>query len=154
MITKQDIQAMKTCDSVVFRTRDGKDTIECSKKVNDVWEQEKKHVIEVSHICTLYGEPGRELDNAFTMIHSAQWNPVYLSIAGLLRPDDSIKLEWIGSNNNQYLDNANLYQDRLDLQIHRPMKSGHKVMTFTIDNSICANNSARMIRTVEKSIAA
>ena len=57
-----------------------------------------------------------------------------------------LALEWIGADNNGYLNGSEgaLYHDRVKLIVHR---TGAKArLVFTLTDSICPDNSARMIR--------
>lgn len=65
------------------------------------------------------------------------------SIGAFLKAGDVLMLHW-GANyfNNGYLDKVELHGDRLSLRIQR----GDKRYGFIVATSVCANNTARMVR--------
>lgn len=83
--------------------------------------------------------------NAFDMIHASQVDEEWLTIVGLLRAGDALTLLWSrGGWTTQSMQNASpaFFGDSVSLQIAR----GDKRLTFHLRQSICENNSARMIR--------
>lgn len=63
------------------------------------------------------------------------------SILTILKAGDKISFEFIANNNNGYVNKARLHHDILEIKIKR----GNKTLVFQLDDSICPDNSARMI---------
>ena len=80
---------------------------------------------------------------AFEAVMSAKYNDAWQTIVKLLRVGDEITLVWVSANNNQYVTEAGLFNDELRMRVQR----GKTRLTFNVDHSICADNTARMIRT-------
>jgi hypothetical protein len=160
-ISKIDIQAMKLADTVSFHRVNGKNTIVATKRVpkpKAFEDTERRHEIEVDgHVDHFRGDGEYALPydtiehihkfaSCFDMIHSSQYSDEWQTIVSILRPGDVISLVWQGADNNGYLNNAQgqrLYPDKLYLKVKR---DGKRDMSFYLTDSICPNNTARMIR--------
>lgn len=145
-LTKDQIKALKTADTVCFRRitnedKSIKETIELHKKVKDSpWNEEKTIIIELTASNTL---TFKQFD-AFSMIGSCQFDNCYMSVTNILKPGDELTLSWekdyLTSN---LLKDAGLHGDVLLLKITR---KNNKSLIFNINQSITLNNSARMIQ--------
>ena len=64
-----------------------------------------------------------------------------------LKSGDEIKFHFIGRNNSQYTDQAGLNVDELRLEVSHMAPDGSRKSRdwYTLDVSVCPNNSARMI---------
>lgn len=106
-----------------------------------------EHYVPAGHRASIYGEEYgyglAELESAFEMISSAQLDPVWQTIASLLRAGDVLALHWVaGGKTNQYHKDAKLYGDELQLVVQR----GKRILTFTVDTSCNPGNTARMCK--------
>jgi hypothetical protein len=92
----------------------------------------------------------------FALVYNwAEWK----TISSLLRSSDELRLRWVGADNNGYLRRATvteregdgyqpglgekLYHDRLHLEVWR---NGKQKYAFYVTDSVCPDNTARMIR--------
>lgn len=144
MLTKNDIKALKTCDSLVFRYSNNQSRIEAIKEVkNDPWETEKRYIINVNtEKCSNY------IKEATTHIYN---NTIWKTITEILKENDTIYLQWYpDAHTNQYMEKAGLHGDVLYLKIFRQGKNKNKWFTFLIDTCTCPDNSARMIKLAPK----
>jgi hypothetical protein len=86
----------------------------------------------------------------FEWVSSAQYSEEWRTIVRILRSGDALELVWIGDAlANGYLKNGEgvrLHADRLALQFTRPRAKGPQLWSFNVGESICPDNSARMIR--------
>lgn len=83
--------------------------------------------------------------NAFEWVYIAQYDEAWQTTASLLRTGDKLTLHWArGGFTTQAMENANphFFGDALYLVVQR----GEKRLTFHVANSVCENNTARMIR--------
>lgn len=141
VITREDIKEMKRADSIVFRTRDGKTTMECiiqAKNTKKTKRSEQTYILEV-------GNASKQVKKAFSMNHSTKMDGVMQTIFSLLKDGDEISLLW-GRDylTNQYHKKNNLHEDALYMIVIR-RGSNDKRFEFMIDASTCEDNSARMI---------
>jgi hypothetical protein len=148
-----DIKALRTADSLVFRTRDEESHINCCKKIQgNPWETERQHCIPVR----AYGAK-----EAFESWHYANNDLRWKTIVRSLCVGDMLRLHWYAdAAQNQNLCAARadgscegirytvLHGDILYLQVDREGKDGAHVRyaEHFIHLSICPYNSARMIR--------
>jgi len=95
------------------------------------------------HASHVLGGHGTE---CFHMIHSAQYDQEWLTVAGLLKAGDEIHLNWTAdAHTNGLMRDNSLHGDRLRLCIVRPSKVR---LMFAIATSVSYDNSARMVRLV------
>ena len=164
-LTAQDIRALAKADSVVFRHWQGRTTIEAGlgdsldgDRVYTAVEQRtfplaegrlysRVRTLEVDGVVSGYDREethsSLERASAFWMIHSARFSIAWTSIVSLLRTGDFLSLHFRGdANSNDYVKGAGLHADRLDLVIER----GDKRLVFILAVSVCADNTARMVR--------
>ncbi len=90
-----------------------------------------------------YDEPVNHENAACFLAKSASGEP-WRTAVGLVRVGDRLKLRWVAGNNNHYLDNAGLFMDELYLVARR----GQRELWFALARTVCADNTARMIRRV------
>jgi hypothetical protein len=87
-------------------------------------------------------------DNASCYALSHDWMNNHVgAFLSQIKPDDEVTLIWIRDNNNGYVTKADLHVDELHARIKRWGPNGKpRHLDFLLDVSICADNSARMIR--------
>jgi len=163
-LTRLDLRALQQADRVSFHRHAGQDTIRCHKEVprdqrGPFGDHEKTHDVGVTATVTIYKGgglaewPRQDADCFASMSASEYGTNVWHTVARMLRAGDVLALRWVGSNGNGYIDNARtfvrgpssgepLYHDNLYLVARR----GKKTLTFYLDDSICPNNTARMVR--------
>jgi len=78
--------------------------------------------------------------SAYASGHS--YDPTWDTVKSLLKVGDIIGIRFIADNNNETIKRADLHADEMHLIVVR----GGKRLTFHIDNVICPNNTARMVR--------
>lgn len=115
----------------------------------DLVDPEVKAVLSCeSTVLRVYTSDGGEdargsYTNGFYMVGSAQYRPEWVTIVSLLRAGDDITFDWAARMlNNQYMDRAKLFGDSLTMRVVR----GKRTMVFSVGESICPDNSARMLR--------
>jgi hypothetical protein len=130
-------------DRDLFRTQDAERVIPCKSRV---WASLREGVTQ------------NDL-TAFEYCGSAKYDSAIQTILGLLKPGDEVELEW-RTGGNGYLERSRvtekepgaeyspgmgerLYHDRLTLSVRR---RGERKYTFNVADSVCPNNTARMIR--------
>lgn len=164
IIDKVDLAALRKADAVCFDHNiqrypgaDRASFIRAIKRANvttaDPFAQDVTHSIEIESRAHVYGNDagyvhGVEL-TGFSHIGSAQYHARWQTIAALLRAGDDVKLVWIGNNNSPILTDAGLFHDYLDIEVRR----GKTTMVFRVDDSVCRNNSAKMLRPLTYSLA-
>jgi hypothetical protein len=136
--------------------------ITCRKRIRNPGpfeDKEKEYTIPV--LCTFGGQhaDGTHLSPENTTAHdsilTAQMSEEWQTIVSLLKPDDKITLNWWAAGaSNGYLQRSEvkeghgmgekLYADILTMRIHRGEITNKLV--FRINESICPDNTARMIR--------
>lgn len=85
---------------------------------------------------------------AFHMIHTAQYDHAWLTVARLVRAGDALTLAWTADNNNDAIRQAGLCSDELHVVVGRTVK-GKPVeppLTFMIGRQVGRNDTARMVR--------
>lgn len=150
-LTKLDIRAMRDADSVSFHYHAGESHVSCSKRVKDAGpfdERERRYDIICTSDVTVYRDDNREDRHAaacFAMIHSSQYSEEWQTLVSCLKPGDVLSMRWVAADNNGYLKSAageKLYHDRLYVKVKRDTRR----LSFHVDDSVCPNNSARMVR--------
>lgn len=166
ILTSQDVLALRKADSVSFHHHDGRTymraglrTFGTEQRIYTAAEQS------VFPLTDVVDDRAREIDcdgivdtyetdsvrrrlgagvSAFAMKHAARHSAVWTTITGLLRGGDSLRLVFTGNQfSNEYSRKADLHVDGLMVVV--TTKSGKK-MTFLLDVSVCADNTARMVR--------
>lgn len=163
-----DLKALRTADSIVFRMHKGVATIEAGLEggwgeepriftptqqrtfpTTDTGSRERIRVVTVQGVITSYDRdetrrPTGDEGVAFEMIHSAQYSDVWQTVVSLLRVGDALTLHFVADGDTtDYLRKAGLHGDRLDLVVRR---GEGRPMTFTLDSRVCPANTARMIK--------
>ncbi len=174
-LTKYTLKALRTADSVSARRspNSGNDfsssSLECTKVLGrdcGPFKTDERPEARCSVFCretvksydpdtvtagTGYGKGPQAF--AYSIGGSAEWR----TIVGLLRVGDEIELNWVAAATTGYLKAAHgeygdescripfngLYQDTLRLTVWRNDKRKY---SFHVDERVCPNNSARMIR--------
>lgn len=154
-LTKNDVKAIRQADMVSFHRVGGENTLQLSKRVRDAGpfdDRERTHDIAVQ--ATLRGyrgddeRPDMSGARCFAMIQTAQYCDRWQTVAKLVRTGDVLELEWTANDSNGYLraalsNGAALSHDKMYLHICR---DGRRALSFYLADSICPDNSARMIR--------
>ena len=159
-LSKNDVKTLRTADIISFHhTREG-GRINASKRVrNSPWHEETTIGISCDSSVFEHWEKTRweGAYSCFSMIHCPKYSEEWQTIVSFLREGDSLQLRWIGCDNNGYLTRSmvtdrdeqsspglgeKLYHDKLYLKIVR----GKKSFSFYLDDSICPDNSARMVK--------
>lgn len=86
--------------------------------------------------------PSGSLERPPYCFYSKYANETWATIVRSLRVGDRLHLSWIGANNNEYLTEAGLYADEVRLVA----TSDKSTRTWLLGYSVCADNSARMVR--------
>lgn len=174
VLTAEDLQALKRADGVVFQYAAKESTIRAIRETHTYGDtppvytateqrlfpktdrsrgREREIKVGVRMFGYRYGDRDRSLADgwnldsnpgatAFEYIQSAQFTPAWCTVVGLLRTGDALTLEWAADCGNQYVSGAGLHHDELRLIVER----GKNRLTFHLDISVCADNSARMIK--------
>lgn len=162
-VSKDDLKALKTCDSVCFdHSPAGNHTIRAIKRGKAPFYQDATYPIKVRSSVFIHSDgPKPNLDHAkcFEMFSSSKYNDEWQTIVGLVKVGDEIKLRWIGADNNGYVNRSTvtemseekgnaglgmkLYHDKLYLSVWR---AGKQKYAFQVSDSVSPNNSARMIQ--------
>lgn len=155
-ITKVDIAAMKKASDICFRKMRGTigSTIECNKEVKRTEANpfstretiilrcsDRFHSYADAMHMKIYDIKKENLWSAFEMIHSPAFCEEWQTICACLKAGDILSLEWIADNQSGYLVEAGLHRDHLKLIVDR----SDKRLVFSIRESVCQDNSARMI---------
>ena len=170
-LNKQDIQALKLADTVVFhhdrlgdRKNGNSGRIRCIKNTKQAeldkdpyapqereYELECDSWINMGHNAVPDGQDSADYREKLrgaevTWPYPNNVNRSVLStVIHLLRPEDRLKLKWFYGGESINVEKAGLFQDTLELEVRREQKSGDKLMTFLLRVSVCPDNSARMI---------
>jgi len=154
-LTKIDVAAMKKADRIVFRHYRGESQIEAIKEADERNPFEQKRIVACGAKFVDYSDrkvfgPALDTFTAFEMIHSPSYNEEWLTIVSLLREGDELTLVWTrDAYKCQNLDAAQLHGDSLSLAVKR----GEKTMRFSVEWSVCPDNTARMIKSVSPQFA-
>jgi hypothetical protein len=129
-------------------------------------DSDSRRIIPVSHTFTNFTNyhksgiphsPGDFTAFASSCRIGSQYGLEWQTIVSLLRADDEVVLDWIAGNNSGYLEAAQgqygdepyrqsfsgLHHDMLALVVRRGERDKYR---FRLADSICPDNSARMIR--------
>lgn len=163
-LTAQDIKALRTAETVVFRHYKGDATIEASLRdhmdggrVYTAEQQrlfpvtpgvdERQRVLTVNGLITYYDDTTRRTTGpeatAFEMIHSAQYSQTWQTIASMLKVGDVLTIHFNGDRYaNGYSHKTDLHIDGLNLDVKR----GKQDLSFIVAVSVAPANSARMVK--------
>lgn len=165
-LSKDDITALRKAHDVHARRSDGASQLETVfrfRNDDSVFQErsgEGRRVVPTKDDLRIYNRLSvvRKDDlECFAHCVGGQYKHHWATIVGLLREGDEIELCWIGNDSNGYMKAARgeygdhgdsfvgLYHDRLDLNVYRKGKLRY---SFHLDDCVCPNNTARMIRGV------
>lgn len=169
VLTADDVKALRRAETVVFRLRNGRYTIEAGigwmteARTYTAAEQrifpdlstgssERERVIETFGAIQPYGSGTytARYSTGFAMINSAQFTQTWITIASLLRAGDVLSLRFLAdAHTNDNLRKAGLHGDVLRLDVTRDQ--GHlvidgTVLAFDVISSTSPDNTARMVR--------
>jgi len=157
-VSKQEIRALKNADAVCFDYIDGESRIRAIKNGEnngsgfdqtvqvECETQLQQYTNDAAPICET------RITGAYHYANGGKWNERMQTIWGSLREGDTITLQWSASTGNGYLQKAHtedgmrLFRDTLTLKIRRSLKNDVKHLVFSVNESICPANSARMIK--------
>lgn len=163
VLTADDVKALRKAETVIFRLRQGRYTIEAgigkalsdNRPYTDVQRRlfpdraygssDRDRTLTVSgYICSYAGRPTSEDSNCFAMIFNANYAETWKTIAGLLRAGDELSLTFKGdAHTNEALRKVGMHGDVLVLNVHRTDGS---TMTFEVAHSTGPDNTARMVQ--------
>ena len=166
-LTAEDIKALRLADRVIFRHRNSVTTIEAGlerpgydqPRIYTATEQrlypttdglgnnERARVLTVSGSVTWYENDSRHAgtvtSTAFEVFHAPRYSEILTTVLSLLKPGDVLHVSFVGdAHSNGYSKKAGLHADALRLVVER----GGKRLTFHLATSVCAPNTARMVK--------
>lgn len=130
-VTNELIKAMKQASSIVWRLTNNENIIECHKGYD------------ITHTFR-YNTNNTGFEACFVDLHPS-YNGAMNALLYILKKDDILTMHCM-TNNNQYLDENNLFADELRISIHRKDKT--IVDRMIIKSSITPDNSAKAIKKV------
>lgn len=158
-LTAQDIKKLRTADTVSFHRSPQRSEISASKErpvpkqgSHKLWEHDVPAASTIKACYLSYKQPeGKTLEEVahchYMLWHANNIHEPWRTIASLLKSGDRLELEWTrDANTNGYGEKAQLHGDRLQLVVHRGTGDKKKTLLFLVANSICQDNTARMIR--------
>ena len=136
VLTKEHIGFIRTASTVCFRYSAGESTVEVTSKMG------ARLDLSAGFGYRGYGN-GSTIIRAFAMIHTPGFDREWLTVADLLRPGDTIQLDWMGDTNGytkcaEFAGDADtpafkgLYLDQMQLVI----QLGKKQMSFQLCLSV------------------
>ena len=134
-VTKQFKKDLKKADTIVLRFNE---KISIELKEDDI---EKKGWIKPGNENIYTYEPNTYPNACFVSMYCKR--TAWTMLAGFIKVDDDLFFHCT-TNNNQYLDNANLFHDILYCTIYRNDKM--IIDDYILESSICPDNSARAIK--------
>ena len=160
-----DLKALRQADSICF-DHGAESGIRAIKRGKAPFRQDITYTIRCRSSVRIhddsldYGQRNGDGAQCFAMIHSAQYDEQWRTIVDLLHVGDTLTLAWVGGDNNGYVTRSRvtekesdgyspglgekLYHDKLFLIAMR----GKRKLSFYVADSICPNNTARMIRSL------
>lgn len=146
-LTAIQLAALRKCDDIVFRHRDGRSTIEAIKRAKPTpsqpFHQEIVITVPVKHRLTDYGsDENRMPDGRFEGFESSpcvQYDDEMKTILALLRTGDTLELDWRHLDmSSPALLEAGVFVDSLTLRIKRGnRKPGDPVTVLRIGTNAC-----------------
>jgi hypothetical protein len=160
-LTKQDIQALRKSDRVWVSYYNGESKLTAKIVLHnrELGDFERDYFIPVNAVFTLYddkkewGYDERKVYACSELCYLYE-NTSQKTVFDSLRAGDEITLEWIADGSNGYVKNARvtfddhsytgsiLHHDRC----HMIVKRGSKKLYYFLEESLCVDNSARMIK--------
>ena len=151
-LTQKDLRALREADKICCDHSPELKGIRCIKdgNPNDPFDDGKTYYIPVqSEIKMSSAYPYRkdeEYNYGYEMLWRYPDSPLE-TILWLLRPGDVLSLEWRPDyGTNGYVERAGLHADELRWIVKRPYRGKVKKLTFVVSRSVCANNTARLVR--------
>ena len=154
-ITKTDLKALGRADRWYLYHANGKSGIRCVKqaKHDDPFATDIQYDIDAGQVWFRnYADNAENIDTDSVSCFADVYGDSWKTVVSLLRVGDSFAVEWLADCwRNGYLKDAKtaepLHADGARFIIMRPKKDGrYKHLTFDVATSICADNTARMIR--------
>lgn len=143
-LDKIDVSALRKANDICFHHRGGEHYIRCLFRPSEDTPYETERRIDVEGRIRAYDQDvPTDRRDAFHMLHGSRMNPVWTTIASLLRGGDELVLVWVAGNDSEVVREAGLHQDELMLLVHR---GGKPKWTFLIDARTCPDNTARLVR--------
>jgi len=145
-LTKKDINALKSCDSLTLSLTDNERSyITCIKKIEiaNPWENDSK-----SHLILVNTRTQNNNISAKCHIENSNYNLVWQTVLDNLKENDIVTLHWYSdAHTNGYMEKAGLHGDALYLMIDRTIRGKQKRHTYLLESSCTPNNDVRMIKT-------
>lgn len=154
-LTRDDITALRKADTISFVLSPATSYIACSFNGADGKEQSRREINVEHHLATYDNEKGArkplaEVAVCHYFMATSKNDELWQTIASVLRTGDCVSLLWLRSAmTNNYMREAGLFGDRLDLLVERKNNkpgSRTKRLRFTLATQCCQDNTARMIR--------
>lgn len=151
-LESQHLRALRNADRIVFRTYEGRSTVEAIRDGRNTPSGfEDTVTVDAGETFTDYGasHSSQSADgySAFHMEHSAQHAPVLRTVLRHLRPGDTLTLHWVRDNNSETHRDTGLHADELRL-IVRTRKGTGPLDEYLIESAVRLDNSARLVRRV------
>jgi hypothetical protein len=172
-LTADDIAALKLADKVVYSLsthgsliragiesqRDGNVFTAREQRLFPKAERSERereiNVLSAAHGYGKHGEsrwhwnlehnPFTTAPSCFDMAHNAKYDHNLQTLIHSLRAGETLRMIWTGDNNNDLVREAGLHVDQLDV-IVIPAREGAARRSYCVETSVCADNTARMIR--------
>ena len=153
MLTKQQIKALKSADTIVFAFKRGNGheirAIRKAENTNDGFDQTV--YIETMGRFSLYSDTqwgynqtDSEPENCYSHFGSPQYNDYLKTVFSLLREGDEIVLKWSYANNSEFMIGRQVTRDNLVVIIRRDDTDKYH---FQMDDSVTnPGSSARLVR--------
>jgi hypothetical protein len=160
MLTKDDIKSIRQADYIVMFYSPNKEQgaewgIRVGKRTRgdkSVWDNEPYDVTRTieanTERCAVvsYDRPVGEVKSCVAVTNLYDFEVFPACVFKQFRVGDEVGLRFMGGNNNGYMKDCGLYHDEVRIRIVR----GDKVVAeYPIEDSVCKNNSARIVRYVD-----
>lgn len=152
-LSKMDVRALRDADEVTFfashdaalERASGRLRIVAHKRVERVGPfDERERTYEILHGRAVFDTYKEALVGKTVAVGDAHgYNREWQTVRRLLKEGDELKARVSVNGGNEYCQRAGLYVDRMFLEVSR---KGQLVYSFLVDESICPDNSARMVR--------
>lgn len=140
-LSKEDLKALKNADSVCFDLSNGNHSIHAVKERENSEDGFRQTVkMDVAGSVTSY-QSDFTPTHGFVYLGSIKFDAQWQTVVSFLKENDELWLRWTADAGNGYVKDANLHYDTLHLTVKRS-----KQFEFHIYDSVCPDNSARMLR--------
>jgi len=157
MLNKDDIKSIRQADYVVLfyspdKTQGAEWGIRVGKraKTGGIWNDHgptdvTRTIVADAHNCDVksHRRHADEVRSCVAVLNIYDFEVFPTCVLKQLRAGDEIGVLFVGNNDNGYLEAADLHHDEAWLRIVRNDKV---VGQYMLDDSVCANNSARIVR--------